>query len=62
MLFHEMSNFLTVVAEKFLKTQNHDSLCQKLLDLAKLMIFRAFSRNEQLFATFDRKVAQNAIP
>ena len=62
MLFHEMSNFLTVVAEKFLKTQNHDSLCKKLLGLAESMICYALSPNEPLFGSFGRKVAENARP
>ena len=57
-----MSHFLEVLGEKLLKTQDHDSLCQKLLDLAQSMIFPAFSRNEPLFATFGRKVAQNVRP
>ena len=62
MLFNEMSHFLQLSAKKLPKTEDHDSLCQNLLVLAKSMIFHAFSRNEQLFDCFGRKVSQNAKP
>ena len=55
-----MSNFLQLFAEKFTKTPKHGSFLEKLQVLAKSMIFRAFSRNEPLFATFSWKVDQNA--
>ena len=50
-----MSHFLQLLVEKLPKTQDHDSLCQTLLVVAKSMIFHAFSRNEPLFATFCRR-------
>ena len=55
-----MSHFLQLFAEKFTKTPRHGSFLEKLQVLAKSMIFRAFSRNEPLFATFSWKVDQNA--
>ena len=55
-----MSHFLQLFAENSTKTAKHDSLLEKLLVLAKSMIFRAFSRNEPLFATFCSIVDQNA--
>ena len=45
-----MSHFLQLFAEKLTKTPKHGSLLEKLLVLAKSMIFRAFSRNDSLFA------------
>ena len=55
-----MSHFFQLFAEKFTKTPKHGSFFEKLQVLAKSMIFRAFSRNEPLFATFSSKVDQNA--
>ena len=49
-LFREISHFLQLFAEKLTKTPKHGSLLEKLLVLAKSMIFRAFSRNGSLFA------------
>ena len=43
-----------------MKTAKAASLLQKLIVLAKWMIFRAFSPNEQVFATFGREVDENA--
>ena len=60
MLSHETSNFFQVLAEKLTKTPKHASLLEKLLVSAKSQIFDAFSRNEQLFATFSLKVDENA--
>ena len=48
--FHEMRHFLHFLAQKFMKMPRHGSLLKKLQVLAKWMIFRAFSRNEALFA------------
>ena len=42
--------FLQLFAEKLTKTPKHGSLFEKLLVLAKSMIFRSFSRNDSLFA------------
>ena len=53
MVFHEMRHFLHFFAEKFMKTEKHASLFEKLSVLAKSMIFHAFSRNQALFATFS---------
>ena len=55
-----MRSFLQLLAEKFMKMPRHGSLLEKLQALAKSMIFRAFSRNEALLATFSRKVDRNA--
>ena len=55
-----MWNFLHFFAEEFMKIPKHGSLLKKLQVLAKSMVFRAFSRNEALFATFSRKVHRNA--
>ena len=52
MLFHETGHFLHFFPEKFIEMPKHGSLFEKLQVLAKSMIFRAFSRNEALFATF----------
>ena len=60
MLFHEMSHFLQLLAEKLMKTPKSSSLLEKLLVLAKSIIFHAFSRNDRLFATFGRKDDENA--
>ena len=60
MLFHEMSDFLELVGQKLMKMPKHASLPQKVLLLAKSMIFHPFSRNERLFLTLDRKVDENA--
>ena len=53
MLFHEMRHFLHLLAEKFMKMPRHGSLLEMLQVLAKSMVFRAFSGNEELFATFS---------
>ena len=58
--FHEMRHFLLLLAEKFGKTPKHGGFFEKLQVLAKSTIFRAFPRNDALFATFGRKVRQNA--
>ena len=58
--FLEMSYFLQLFAEKLTKTPKDGCFLEKLQVLAKSMIFRAFSRNELLFATFCWKVHQNA--
>ena len=60
MLFHQMSNFLQVLAEKFTKTPKQASLLEKLLVCAKLMIFQGFSRHEKLSSTFGRKHEEDA--
>ena len=60
MLFHEMSDFLQLLAKKLMKTAKHASLPEKLLVLAKSMIFHAFSRNGRPFASFGPKVDENA--
>ena len=59
MLFYEMSHFLELFSEKFMKTSKYDGLLEKSQVLGKSMMFDAFSRNEPLFATFFRKVRQN---
>ena len=59
MLFHEMSNFFKLLAEKFMKTGKDASLPEKLLVLGKSMIFHASSRNGRLFAFFGREVDEN---
>ena len=59
MLFHEMSNFLQLFYEKFVKTSKRDNFLEKLSVLVKSTIFHAFSRNEPLFVTFFRKVDKN---
>ena len=56
MLFRKISKLLQVLAEKLMKTPKQASLLEKLVVLAKSMIFHAFSRNERLFLTFGRKV------
>ena len=53
MVFHEMRHFLRLFSEKFIKTEKHASLFEKLSVLAKSMIFHAFSGNEALFASFS---------
>ena len=58
--FHEMRNFLPLLAEKFGKTPKHGGFFEKCPVLAKSTIFRVFSRNEELFATFGSKVRQDA--
>ena len=58
MLFYQMSKLLQVLAEKLMKTLKHGSLLEKLVVFSKWMIF--FSRNERRFATFGRKVDENA--
>ena len=60
MIFHDMSTFLQLLGKKLMKAPKHASFLEKLLVLAKSMIFHAFSRNEQLFATFGRKLDENA--
>ena len=57
---NEMTNFFQHLAEKLMKTPKSSSLLEKLLVLAKSIIFHAFSRDERLFATFGRKVDENA--
>ena len=49
-IFHEMSHFFHLFAEKLTKTRKHGSLLEKLQLLAKSMMFRSLSRNEPLFA------------
>ena len=56
-----MRHFLQLLAEKFMKMPRHGSLLEKLKVLAKSMVFRVFSRNEALFATFSWKVDRNAM-
>ena len=56
MVFHEMSEFLELVAQKLMKTPKHASLLEKVLLLAKSMIFHICSRNERLFLPFGQKV------
>ena len=60
LLFDEMRHFLRLFSEKFIKTEKHASLFEKLSVLAKSMIFYAFSGNEALFASFCWKLDQNA--
>ena len=60
MLFHETGHFLHFFPEKFIEMPKHGSLFEKLQVLAKSMIFRAFSRNEALLATFCLKIHRNA--
>ena len=60
MLFNEISHCLELLAEKLIKTAKHASLSEKLLVLAKSMIFHAFSRNGRLFLTFGQKVDEIA--
>ena len=55
-----MRHVLQVFAEKFVKTPKHGYLLERLDFLAKSIIFPVFSRNEATFATFCRKVRQNA--
>ena len=43
-----------------MKTPTAASLLQKLIVFAKWIIFHAFSRNEQVFASFGRKNDKNA--
>ena len=59
-LFHDMRHFLQLFSEKFIEMQRHGSLFQKLQSFDQILIFRAFSRNEALFATFSWKVHRNA--
>ena len=60
MLFHEMSEFVQLLAEKLTKTPKDASLLGKFLVWAKSMIFYAFSRNDKLSPTFGRKLDENA--
>ena len=55
-----MRHLLELFAEKFVKTPKPGSFLDKLRVLAKSTIFRVFSRNGALFATFCWKVRQNA--
>ena len=55
-----MSKFLQLLAEKLMKMPKQASLPEKVLVFVKSMIFHAFSRNGRLFATFGRKVDENA--
>ena len=59
-IFHEMSHFLQLFAEKLTKMPKHGSFIEELQVLAKSMIFRAFSRNDPFSATFSWKNDQNA--
>ena len=59
MVFREMRHFLRLFDEKFIKTQKHASLFEKLQVLTNCMIFRGFSRNEALFQTFCLEVHEN---
>ena len=43
---------MQLLSEKFMKMPRHGSLLKKLKVLAKSMVFRVFSPNEALFATF----------
>ena len=43
-----------------MKTPKYASLLEKLIVFAKSMSFHSFSANEQVFATFGRKVDENA--
>ena len=47
-----MRQFLQLLSEKFIEMPTHGSLFEKLPVFAKSMVFRVFSRNEELFATF----------
>ena len=60
MVFHEWRHFLRLSAEKFIKTQKHASFFEKFQLFAKSIIFHGFSRNEALFASFCRKLDENA--
>ena len=60
MLFHQISKLLQVLAEELMKKTKNASFLEKLPVSATSMIFHAFSRNEQLSATFGRKVDENA--
>ena len=53
MISHAFSPNEPLFAEKFMKMPKHGSLLQKLQVFANSMVFRAFSRNEALFATFS---------
>ena len=55
-----MRHFLQLLAEKLIKMPKFSCLLEKLLGLTKSIIFHAFLRNERLFATFGRKVDENA--
>ena len=57
-VFHEMSHFLQLFAEKLTKTPKHGSFLEELQVLAKSMIFRAFSRNEPFFQLFSEKMTK----
>ena len=57
--FHEMRHFLRFLPEKFVKTPKNGAFLENLEVLAKLTIFRGFSRNEAPFATFGWRVCQN---
>ena len=58
--FREMRHSLQLLAERFVKTPKQGAFFETLQDLAKSTIFRVFSRNEDLFATFGWKVRKNA--
>ena len=51
--FSRNETFLYLLAEKFMKMSRHGSLLEKLQVFAKSMVFRAFSRNDALSATFS---------
>ena len=55
-----MKHLFQLFANKFVKTPKRGDLFEKLRVLAKSMIFRLFSWNQALFATFFWKVRQNA--
>ena len=52
MFSREMRHFPQGFDKKFLKTPKRGSLFEKLRVLARSMIFRVFSRNEAVFASF----------
>ena len=56
---HEMRIFFPLLPKKFGKKLKHGGFFQNLEVLAKSTIFRVFSRNEELFATFGWKVRQH---
>ena len=58
--FTKRSTFGNFFLENSSKCKNIEVCSKSCKDLAKLMIFRAVSRNEALFATFSRKVDRNA--
>ena len=59
-MFYPFSRNQQVLPENLMKTPIHASFLEKLLVSAKWMIFQAFSQTEKLFATFARKLDENA--